>query len=58
MASADVEKPQEPASSVPDYLASPNAILADQDVEWRYGHAPDYSKTRAEWEKSECATSM
>lgn len=50
MATAEVEVPKEAA--VPDYLASPNAVFDDKDVQWRYGHAPDYSKTRAVWENS------
>lgn len=62
MASADVEAPTvppaalaEPESTVPDYLANPNAVLGDTDVLWRYGRAPDYSKTRKVWEESEYA---
>ncbi|KAK4996223.1 hypothetical protein LTR66_004114 [Elasticomyces elasticus] len=47
MASADVQAPpNEPAPAVPDYLASPNAVLGDEGAQWRYGRAPDYSKTR------------
>ncbi|KAK8166320.1 putative pathogen-related protein [Phyllosticta citrichinensis] len=33
-------------SGLPDYLTDPDAVLKDQDVKWRYGRAPDYSKTR------------
>lgn len=53
MASADVEKAAEPAPApaVPDYLASPNAVFGDEGVKWRYGRAPDYSKTRKVWEE-------
>lgn len=54
MAAADVQQPapnQEP--SVPDYLSSPNAVLGDRSSRWRYGKAPDYSKTRQVWEESE-----
>ncbi|KAK5240796.1 hypothetical protein LTR16_010154, partial [Cryomyces antarcticus] len=48
MAAADVQAPPaEPAPALPDYLASPDAVLRDNDVKWRYGRAPDYSKTRA-----------
>ncbi|OQO02296.1 hypothetical protein B0A48_11850 [Cryoendolithus antarcticus] len=51
MASADVQQPPaEPAPGVPDYLASPNAVFDDEGVQWRYGRAPDYSKTRKVWE--------
>ena len=32
---------------IPDYLADPDAVLKDMNVKWRYGRAPDYSKTRA-----------
>jgi hypothetical protein len=41
----------EPAPAVPDYLASPNAVFGDEGVQWRYGRAPDYSKTRKVWEE-------
>lgn len=51
MAAVEVEAPKE-AAAVPDYLASPNAVFDDKDVQWRYGRAPDYSKTRAVWEES------
>jgi hypothetical protein len=48
MAAADVQQPpvQEPASALPDYLTNPDAVLGDKDAKWRYGRAPDYSKTR------------
>lgn len=47
------EATQEPsaAAALPDYLASPNAVFADEGVQWRYGKAPDYSKTRKVWEE-------
>ncbi|KAF3052173.1 hypothetical protein E8E11_005939 [Didymella keratinophila] len=39
--------PQEPAPpALPDYLTDPDAVLKDTEVNWRYGRAPDYSKTR------------
>lgn len=38
------------APVIPDYLASPNAVLGDEGVQWRYGKPPDYSKTRKVWE--------
>ncbi|KAF1834574.1 hypothetical protein BDW02DRAFT_329434 [Decorospora gaudefroyi] len=48
MASADVQQPpaQEAAPALPDYLTNPDAVLGDKDAKWRYGRAPDYSKTR------------
>jgi hypothetical protein len=48
MASADVQQPpaQEAAPGLPDYLTNPDAVLGDNDAKWRYGRAPDYSKTR------------
>jgi len=60
MAAADVQHPPAeptaaPAPGIPDYLASPNAVLGDKDAKWRYGRAPDYSKTRKVWEESEYA---
>ncbi|KAK5131716.1 hypothetical protein LTR08_000604 [Meristemomyces frigidus] len=57
MAAADVQHPPtgptstEAAPGVPDYLASPNAVFNDEGVKWRYGRAPDYSKTRKVWEE-------
>ncbi|EMC94675.1 hypothetical protein BAUCODRAFT_555502 [Baudoinia panamericana UAMH 10762] len=52
MAAADVQAPPaEPAPALPDYVTSPNAVFADEGVEWRYGKAPDYSKTRKVWEE-------
>lgn len=57
MAAADVQQPPaevkapEAAPAIPDYLASPNAVFSDPGVEWRYGKAPDYSKTRKVWEE-------
>ncbi|KAF2172393.1 hypothetical protein M409DRAFT_17627 [Zasmidium cellare ATCC 36951] len=41
----------EPAPAISDYLASPNAVFKDEGVQWRYGRAPDYSKTRKVWEE-------
>ena len=43
----------QPAPAVPDYLSNPDAVLGDT-AEWRYGKAPDYSKTRQVFEKSKC----
>lgn len=35
----------------PDYLLSPNAVLGDKIESWRYGKAPDYTKTRKVFEE-------
>jgi hypothetical protein len=43
----------EPVAQLPDYVTDPNAVFKDPGVEWRYGAAPDYSKTRAVYEQSE-----
>ncbi|KAF2135958.1 uncharacterized protein K452DRAFT_354163 [Aplosporella prunicola CBS 121167] len=47
MASADTgtPAPAQPAA-LPDYLTDPDAVLRDKEVKWRYGRAPDYTKTR------------
>lgn len=45
------------APVIPDYLASPNAVLGDEGVQWRYGKPPDYSKTRKVWEDSKLSAS-
>jgi hypothetical protein len=42
MAAADTQA----APSLPDYVTDPDAVLKDKNVNWRYGRAPDYSKTR------------
>jgi hypothetical protein len=54
MASADVQQPpaQEAAPALPDYLTNPDAVLGDNDAKWRYGRAPDYSKTRKVFSES------
>ena len=39
------------ATALPDYLTNPDAVLGDA-AHWRYGRAPDYSNTRAVYEKS------
>ena len=36
---------------LPDYVLDPNAVLKDTSA-WRYGKAPDYTKTRAFYEQS------
>ncbi|KAI9835041.1 MAG: hypothetical protein M1819_002593 [Sarea resinae] len=53
MAAADVQSApvDEQAPAVPDYLSSPNAVLGDT-ADWRYGRAPNYSNTRAVYERT------
>lgn len=48
-ATAQGAPPAEETPKIPDYLASPNAVFSDKDVQWRYGRAPDYTKTRKVW---------
>jgi len=53
MAAADVETaPPAETPGLPDYLLDPNATLKDDKAKWRYGRAPDYSKTREVYENS------
>ncbi|KAH8730541.1 hypothetical protein GQ44DRAFT_581174, partial [Phaeosphaeriaceae sp. PMI808] len=54
MASVDVQQQptQEAAPGLPDYLTNPDAVLGDKDANWRYGRAPDYSKTRKMFEET------
>lgn len=55
MATVDVHPPPaEPAPVLPDYLTDPDAVLNDSQAKWRYGRAPDYSKTRKVFAESEC----
>ncbi|KAF1991597.1 hypothetical protein K402DRAFT_322458 [Aulographum hederae CBS 113979] len=48
----DPQVPEEPkatsdaAAALPDYLVSPDAVAQDASAKWRYGRAPDYTKTR------------
>ncbi|RYP07782.1 hypothetical protein DL765_009018 [Monosporascus sp. GIB2] len=35
--------------TTPDYFSDPNAVTKDSNATWRYGKAPDYSKTREVW---------
>jgi hypothetical protein len=51
MATADVQTPTDPTPALPDYVTDPDAVLKDQ-AHWRYGRAPDYSKTRQVFAKS------
>ncbi|CAD0097613.1 unnamed protein product [Aureobasidium mustum] len=55
MATAEVQQPvqDKPEPSIPDYLADPDAVLKDTQSKWRYGRAPDYSKTRKVYAESE-----
>lgn len=54
MAAADVQQPpvEEAAPALPDYLTNPNAVLGDKEAKWRYGRAPDYTKTRKVYAES------
>ncbi|KAF2083332.1 hypothetical protein K490DRAFT_20668, partial [Saccharata proteae CBS 121410] len=53
MASADVQAPPaEPAPGLPDYVTDPDAVSKDTEARWRYGRAPDYTKTRKVWSES------
>ncbi|KAK2046362.1 hypothetical protein LZ31DRAFT_629853 [Colletotrichum somersetense] len=36
-------------TTLPDYVTTPNAVFGDEGVQWRYGRAPDYTKTRKVW---------
>jgi hypothetical protein len=40
------------AETLPDYVLDDNAVLKDDVASWRYGKAPDYSKTRAFYQDS------
>jgi len=42
MVAADTQAPP----ALPDYVTDSDAVLKDTNVNWRYGRAPDYSKTR------------
>ena len=50
-APVEAKKEEAPAPALPDFLLSPNAVFKDEGVQWRYGRAPDYSKTRKVWEE-------
>lgn len=55
---ADAAAAQAPAPALPDFYTDANAVLKDEDVQWRFGRAPDYSKTRKFWTESKlkCST--
>lgn len=40
-------------AALPDYVTTPNAVFDDKGVQWRYGRAPDYTKTRKVWREGE-----
>ncbi|KAK0716867.1 hypothetical protein B0T26DRAFT_675278 [Lasiosphaeria miniovina] len=54
MASTDAQdvQAQSAAPGLPDYVLDADAVLKDTDVKWRYGQAPDYSKTRKMWDET------
>jgi hypothetical protein len=57
MTTADIEAPPaEPTPALPDYLTNPDAVLGDVDSNWRYGRAPDYTKTRKVFRESKSFT--
>ncbi|KAI9731300.1 MAG: hypothetical protein M1834_005203 [Cirrosporium novae-zelandiae] len=43
-------------SAAPNYLTDQNAVLKDLDAKWRYGRPPDYSNTRAVFERTKQMT--
>jgi len=44
--------------SLPDYVTDANAVMKDDSAAWRYGRAPDYSKTRQVWAESKFPTNF
>ncbi|KAK6078837.1 pathogen-related protein [Seiridium cupressi] len=40
------------ATGLPDYVLDDNAVMKDDNAKWRYGKAPDYTKTRQIWRDS------
>jgi hypothetical protein len=40
--------------ALPDYALDPNAVLKDLSAKWRHGKVPDYARTRADYERSDC----
>ena len=56
MAAVDTQAPTEPAApALPDYVTDPDAVLKDT-ADWRYGRAPDYSKTRKVYAETKSMT--
>ncbi|KAF8214914.1 hypothetical protein K438DRAFT_765679 [Mycena galopus ATCC 62051] len=43
------------APALPDYVLDPNAVLKDR-ANWRHKNAPDYTKTRADYERTKKMT--
>ncbi|KAK3986437.1 hypothetical protein QBC44DRAFT_222982, partial [Cladorrhinum sp. PSN332] len=41
---------------LPDYVLDPDAVLKDVNINWRYGNAPDYSRTREFFEQTKRTT--
>jgi hypothetical protein len=39
-------------SALPDYVVDPNAVLKDVSAKWRHGKVPDYTQTRADYQRS------
>lgn len=52
MAAVDVQATPTEVLGLPDYVLDPNACLKDKVGSWRYGRAPDYTKTRQVWAQS------
>lgn len=50
--SASMDGDTEAAPSFPDFYTDPNAVLKDTSAAWRFGKAPDYSRTRAFYAES------
>lgn len=46
------------AAALPDYVTDPDAVLKDSHAKWRYGRAPDYSKTRKVFAESKWILSV
>ena len=52
MTDTEAQTSRQEGSGLPEYLTDPNATLRDKGAKWRYGSAPDYSKTRKVYEES------
>ncbi|KAL4929918.1 uncharacterized protein BDV17DRAFT_260382 [Aspergillus undulatus] len=44
------------SQGLPDYVLDPDAVLHDTDAAWRHGKPPDYTKTRAYYERTKQKT--
>lgn len=40
------------AAALPDYVTDADAVMKDDFAKWRYGRAPDYTKTRKIWSET------